>query len=385
VVPSHQGVLPEHPYGLPVRIEFADLGLEAAIRTLPVQVEPHGQASRLVEPRLLEFHHLVGAVPDVENVVEPLPAVDIPVVVGDELAHVGGEERLVGLRARDLDVGGALQYQILPEPPRATQPDGRVLIIIGRHIRDRSEGVPSYPHGRLPAGQAPAPLEGPWRRRVGWRRSGGRYAVRPFAGWGRAHLSVSDGRLARSVRRGHLDPAQEVLALGRPREGGSPVGHIGQRSRPVGDGEANGAVGLRDEEDRQPAIHRPLAVGPTQWSPLGAEADLDGRPIREEHLVLRRDAAAVLVVLEADHVPVVREVVEGEGLRSRLIGLPGESGDRSEEEGEEQGKDHIHGETPIMIMANALPPFPAGPTLPFLWEDVAGPAVNRLQDHPEGT
>ena len=34
---------------------------------------------------------------------------DIPVVVGDELAHVGGEERLVGIRARDLDVGGALQ------------------------------------------------------------------------------------------------------------------------------------------------------------------------------------------------------------------------------------------------------------------------------------
>ncbi len=84
-------VLPQRPDGLAVRVELVRLRFEPPVVALPYQVAFDGFGGGVRKPGLLQFHHLIGPVADVELVVEVFAAVHFAVVVGDQLADVGGQ------------------------------------------------------------------------------------------------------------------------------------------------------------------------------------------------------------------------------------------------------------------------------------------------------
>src|SRR4030067_977371 len=61
---------------------------------------------RVGNPRLFQLHDLVAAVADVKLIVKAFPALQLAVVVGDELADMGGQQSFGRLLAGDLDPGG---------------------------------------------------------------------------------------------------------------------------------------------------------------------------------------------------------------------------------------------------------------------------------------
>ena len=139
-------VLPQGPDGLAVGVELARLRLEPSIGALAVQVAFDRLGGGVRQAGLLQFHDLVGAVADVELVVETFAAVHLAVVVGDQLADVGGQQRLGGLAAGHLDLAQCRRSRAARNPRcvAATGPD-----LPRRSARrvDREERVASNPFG----------------------------------------------------------------------------------------------------------------------------------------------------------------------------------------------------------------------------------------------
>jgi len=270
------------------------------------------------QARLFQLHHLVGPVADVELVIEPLAAVDHAVVVGDELADVGGEQGLVGLAAGRFDLRG-LGHHAPPILDRAIQPHVGVFLgpgiqlaqMLGHQRRLACLGLRGL-GGRI--GRAAGSDE---RERDTLDQLAGLAGGEPAAigSLRRAALALHVdhhgrlGRLAARVRGLHPDPVQEVLTLGGPVERLAPILDVGQRRSPEREIVTDRAVLGGDHNDRQPALQERLALLAAQSRLFLPEAEAD-LAVGQQQSVVGRDPRSARVVLQPDHVPVVAEVIE---------------------------------------------------------------------------
>ena len=105
-------------------------------------------ARRVVQTGLLQFHGLIGAVTDVELVIEPLAAVNFTVVARDQLAYMCGQQGLRGLFVGNAN-GRRAYHNSPPVLDGAVQPELRVLVcVVGafhRFPRNRDKALHRFP------------------------------------------------------------------------------------------------------------------------------------------------------------------------------------------------------------------------------------------------
>ena len=144
----------------------------------------------------------------------------------------------------------------------------------------------------------------PWRQRrapVSWRWS---------VGCQHGPLHARFGWRAAEIGCFHADPVQEVVALGRPVKGGTPVLHGRQRRGPEREFVADAAGFSAEQNHRQPAVQQRLGLPPAERCQAWSAGEAEPGFVRQHQLVLGRDAGAVVVVLEPNHAPRVLEVIE---------------------------------------------------------------------------
>ena len=128
--------------------------MEPPVEALALEEVLHGLSGGLDQSGLLEFQHLVRPVAGIEPVVEVFPAAQFAVVVGDELADVGRQQRLGGLAVRHGDPGPVLHHAA-PEPFGPLEPYLGGLSVVGLGIACGRERIASDSLSRPAGSQTP--------------------------------------------------------------------------------------------------------------------------------------------------------------------------------------------------------------------------------------